>query len=343
MAWNRNLGASCAVGEQAVYSADTSAVGAYTSGAFTAPKKGIYRFELRGSGGNSADGGTYQMAGGQGGYTSGFLLLERGQTVYVGCGGPCSAAWAASANPGNAGVSAIAAGNLYFVAGAGGMGAACNDGVNWTGYNCHLSGGGAGGGASGQDASQVFWNTSWLEQYGRGGTQTAGGAKGSGGGLGGTNGSYGVGGSAGGEGVDGYIFNGGRGGDGYYGGGGGIGWVTAGSGGWGGGGGGGSGYVKAASFTLYGKTYTSSTQQGGGAGSGANGSVTVTYYAMAELPVIFNGTRLTKLVFNGTEVSGLIYDGTRVFAQRCAALMRLRRAAGGAMRKGWKGRMACLM
>ena len=73
---------------------------------------------------------------------------------------------------------------------------------------------------------------------------------------------------------------------------------------------------------MAGKTYASATRQGGGAAAGARGSVVVTYYALAELPVSFNGTKLTKLIFNGTEVKSLIYNGQTIFARRWAACLR---------------------
>jgi len=90
------------------------------------------------------------------------------------------------------------------------------------------------------------------------------------------------------------------------------------------GGSGGSGYIHAGSFKVGSKTYTNSTQQGGGAGSDGRGSVVVTYYADAELPVTFNGVKLIEIFFNGTKVERLIYNGAAVFMhkmkRRAAAL-----------------------
>ena len=76
-----------------------------------------------------------------------------------------------------------------------------------------------------------------------------------------------------------------------------------------------SGYVKNETLTGVGKKYTSSTSRSGGASSNNAGSVTVTYYAIADIPVVFNGTRLTAIIFNGKRITGLIKDGTRIFAR----------------------------
>ena len=108
MGWNGSLSASSANGSSIVYAPNTTEAHKYTAGAFTAPKKGIYSFRLKGSGGHARHTFGSQAAGGVGGLTIGYMQLEAGQTVYVGCGGPCSAAWVAKVNPGNAGVSAIA-------------------------------------------------------------------------------------------------------------------------------------------------------------------------------------------------------------------------------------------
>ena len=308
MGWNKNLTGESVAGDSATYSPDTSSAHEYTASAFTAPKKGIYRFTLKGSGGHTGrDAGGRSAAGGTGGLTDGYLLLEKGQTVYVGCGGPCSAAWVASANPGNAGIAQISASRLYFAAGAGGGGGA-TWGLNGWGPCGNGGNGGGGSGADGAAGSGA--------DYGKGGTQSAGGS-------GDYSGSYGIGGKGvytnnddgNGSGASG---TGGDGGDGYYGGGAG----GSGGSGYANGGGGGSGYVHAAALTSGGRTYTSTTKQGGGAASNSSGSVTVTFAALAELPVTFDGTRLTKIIFNGTEIKSLVYNGTTVFAGRCKACLR---------------------
>ena len=181
--------------------------------------------------------------------------------------------------------------------------------------------GGAGGGLTGGDGQD---GTSYDFFYGRGGTQTGGGEgfgynAGVSGDLGNNNGTYG-------QGSGGVYTNnddvssgrGGDGGDGYYGGGAG----GSSSGYWASGGGGGSGYVRTAELSVAGKSYISTTGQGGGAASNSAGSVTVEYHAKAELPVSFDGVVLTKLIFNAVEVEGLIYNGVRVFARRCWACLR---------------------
>ena len=278
MGWSGSLSASSAVGSAITYTPDTSENRTYSVGSFTAPKKGVYRFQLKGSGGfnRSINGNTYY--GGGGGYTDGYLLLEANQTVYIGAGGPLCAAFVSAVTGSK--LAAIAKENVYLIAGGGGSG-----GMMW-GDQTKGFDGGAGGGESGG-------KTSWC---GNPGTQTSGYA-------------YGEGGSAGYGNDDINSYQPGWGGDGLYGG-------YAGSTNTEWGGGGGSGYVKTASLTVSGVTYTSTTTQGAGAASNANGSVVVTYYAAAELPVIFNGTTLQKIFFNGTEVGSLVVDGTKVFMER---------------------------
>ena len=285
MGWNGTLSASSAVGSAITYTPDTTSEGAYTVASFTAPKKGIYRFILMGSGGtyngNHSDG--VSAAGGTGGLTTGYLLLEAGQTIYIGAGGPCSAVFVSKVT--GTALKNIAAENLYFVAGAGGGG-----GANWgQPYNMKAGTGGVGGGLTGAAGGGGGVGTP-----GSGGTQTSGYGYGYGGGGGYSN-------------SDDTSFHAGRGGDGYYGG--------TGAGG-SQGGGGGSGYIYTDSIKAGSKTYTNSTQQGGGAGSNANGSVEVSYYARAELPVIFNGVTLECLIFNGVEVESLIYDGVKLFFRK---------------------------
>lgn len=310
MGWNGSLDASSALGAKITYTPDTSSEGAYAVTSFTAPKKGVYRFQLKGSGGT---GGTY-ASGGSGGSTDGYLLLEKGQTAYIGAGGPCSAAFVSSAS--GSSLSAIGSGNLYFVAGGGGGGGVFNQHSDYTQWG---SGGGNGGGSSGAKA----------ENGGYGGTQSGGGAaSGSYNSGNGSAGAYGKGGLGSYVSAQGGAYaTGGRGGDGYYGGGSGYSVASHNSGtgatsSYAFDGGGGSGYVKTASFSLLGKTYTSSTSQGGGAGSGANGSVSVTYYARALLPVFFDGVQLERLFINGTEAEGLVYDGVIVYMRSIARRIR---------------------
>lgn len=287
MGWSGSLSASSAVGSAITYTPDTTTSHGYTVGTFTAPKKGVYRFILKGSGGAYYDSDGSSSNGGAGGYTVGYLLLETGQTVYVGAGGTCSAAFVSKAT--GSALKDITRSNLYFVAGAGGGG-----GARWgEPYNMKSGPGGAGGGTSGAAGSGGQ----------AGGTQSSGYA-------------YGVGGS-GGYGNDGASYHRGDGGDGLYGG-----YAGAFSSGTAQGGGGGSGYLHTGSVKIGSKTYTNTTQQGGGAGSNEKGSVQVSYYARAELPVTFDGTMLERLIYNGTEVECLIFNGTKLFMKRLRNLMR---------------------
>lgn len=293
MGWSGSLSADSAVGSAITYTPDTSSEGAYTVGTFTAPKKGVYCFQLRGSGGtyNGYHSDGVSAAGGTGGFTTGYIVLEKGQTVYIGAGGSCSAAFVAKAY--GAALKDVAAANLYFVAGAGGGGGA-NWGQQW---NMKAGPGGEGGGMTGL----AGWDPHGNRAGGSGGTQSSGFAYGYGGGGGYSNSNN-------------TSFHAGRGGDGFYGGCGASSFN---------GGGGGSGYIHTASVTVGSKTYTNATQQGGGAGSNSNGSVVVIYYARAELPVIFNGTTLERLIFNGVEIESLIYDGVKLFMRRLRECLNL--------------------
>lgn len=324
MGWNATLNGQSEPGSSIIFTPETYSDGTYSVSTFTAPHKGVYRFELKGSGGSrgpsavESDGVYERRPGGEGGFTDGYLLLEKGQTVYIGAGGTCSAAFVSSANGSK--LAAINKNNLYFVAGGGGRGGAYGESQNYTGYNCSATDGGMGGGTSGADSPDG----------GKGGTQSAGGAAG-----GsyvrheGTPGSYGTGGEGAGASWGKYNAGGGRGGDGLYGGGGGHAYThtTVGNpSARGFGGGGGSGYVKAATLTVRDKTYTSSTKQGGGASSENVGSVKVTYIARADFPIRFDGAIVDRLFFNRTEISSLIYNGAQVFMRRW---MRCLRYPGG--------------
>jgi hypothetical protein len=301
MGWDASLTQGSAIGSKILFTPDAVGEGEYTVSSFTAPRKGVYRFELKGSGGTAG-----RSAGGSGGMTDGFLLLEKDETVFIGAGGSCSAAFVSFGS--GAKLSDVARDSLLFVAGAGGAGGRSGNAyVDQT----VMTAGGNGGGMSGADA----------EEGGKGAMQSAGG-DGYGAKVDGTppgDGAYGAGG-AGGEDFEteiGWAY-GGRGGDGYFGGGGGAAdavtnSMTGKTGMFGYGGGGGSGYIKSAVLKVHDKTYTSQTQQGGGAHSGERGNVQVTYYARAELPILFNGAVVERLVFNGVEVMSLVQDGNVLF------------------------------
>lgn len=311
MGWTGSITASSGVGAQTAFTPDTTAEGAYSVSAFTAQKKGVYRFDLKGSGGTNGS-----AAGGKGGSTVGYLLLEKNQAVYVGAGGTCSAAFVSVGY----GANLAAAGTPLFIAGAGGAGGHIKRG---SADDIYAYAGGNGGGSSGLMAP---------EGAAGGGTQNSGGAAyvstsskvGNG-----ANGAYGTGGAGGGRGYsNGYAY-GGRGGDGYYGGAGGFAQYhdndTTGD--WGlsaYGGGGGSGYIHPSyqQVTVLSNTFTASTNQGGGAAAGGRGSVTVTYAARTVLPVFFDGTQLERLFFNGTEAEHLTLNGVPVYMRRWAVCLR---------------------
>lgn len=288
MGWNGSLTANSAEGASITYTPDTSSEGEYTVSSFVAPKKGVYKFVLCGSGGtylsdiaaNWVEGNSASL-GGAGGTTTGYLLLEAGETVYIGAGGTCSAAFVSKIDA----VSLAATGyseNLYFVAGAGGAGGAMW-GEQW---NMKSGAGGAGGGETGGYGEAA----TGIGAGGAGGTQYGGFAYGAGGGGGYSN--------------DGVSQMAGRGGDGYYGGSGGS--ISA-------GGGGGSGYVYSSTLKVGNQTYASSTSLGGGAGSGANGYVVLTYYSKAELPIKYNDQIVMELYYNNQEVKSLYYNGTKIY------------------------------
>ena len=331
MGWSASLTESSAIGESITFTPDTGAEGAYTVSPFAAPRKGVYRFELRGSGGTmgNADGRlggvVFAAEGGTGGATTGYLLMEKGRTVAIRAGGTCSAAFVEED------------GNVLFAAGAGGGGGAVANNGNNTGWNCLTTKGGDGGGESGADSAEISHNgtSETSATGGRGGTQSAGGAAG---GkyttVKGADGSAGKGGEAAYSSMPGYAARSGRGGDGYYGGGAGNAHTYTSTdnieGTHGYGGGGGSGYVGTERLTVIGKTYVSSTSLSGGAAPGENGSVAVTYYGRALLPVYFDGTQLERLFFNGVDVLGLIHNGFRVYMRRCVRCL-----------KSTVGRFAC--
>lgn len=338
MAWNGTLTASSAIGSKITWYPDSpektdpsenfvnvkTYAGNYSVSSFTAPKRGVYRFRLKGSGGvklevsEDGDAKDRGSAGGNGGSTTGYLLLNAGETVYVGAGGVCRAAFVSATNESS--LANVEKSDLYFVAGGGGSGGAYHDSNNGTGYNCKTEAGGNGGGTSG--ASGV---TAMDDKGGSGGTQSAGGSggasTGSGNNANGSAGSRGLGGTGSSSSAPNYGAWGGRGGDGYYGGGGGA-CSAADNGIAAAGGGGGSGYVKNVTLTVNGKSYTSETARDGGSSYNKPGSVEVTYYALADTNIYFNGIHLTEIHFNGQSVVGLIYGSARIFAERMRRWLR---------------------
>lgn len=328
MGWSGSLTESSAVGSSITFAPGTTTEGAYVVSSFTAPRKGVYRFILKGSGGTKyASPGkewNHCAAGGKGGYTVGYLLLEKGQTVYIGAGGTCSAAFVAAAT--GTSLSAISKTNLYFVAAGGGAGGAAGESKYDSGVMAMVLIGADGGGTSGSKSNTSSFGAS--QGYGgTGGTQSAGGTAGGwtddSAGTG-ASGAYGVGGKSTKSTYDTAVAIGGRGGDGLYGGGSGNAYTDSSYHTYAYSGGGGSSYIKTASLMVGSNTYTSSTTTGGGASSNTAGSVQVTYYARAELHVFFDGAQLERIIFNNTELGSLVFNGTTIFMEgvkRCLKFM----------------------
>lgn len=278
MGWTAQFTAESKENANITYKPESSVEGAYSVGTFKALQKGVYRFELYGSGGVN---GT--APGGRGGKTTGYISLEQNEEIYVAAGGPRCAAFVAkkghvysSATP----LYSIYESDLIFVAGGGGNG-------GYRGHNHadddNVTAGGNGGGTSGESAEGKGGSA----DGGKGGTQISGGAAGFGDNSDGrdaTAGAYGRGGVGGIDRNDavGYTY-GGNGGDGYYGGGGGGARSTSNSytgdvGTHAMGGGGGSGHIKTGYISAQwaGEAWTASTAVGIGAGPNANGYVVVT-------------------------------------------------------------------
>ena len=72
MGWSGSLTQNSVLGSKILFTPDASGEGEYTVSSFAAPRKGVYRFELKGSGGTAGI-----ASGGAGGMTDGYLLLER--------------------------------------------------------------------------------------------------------------------------------------------------------------------------------------------------------------------------------------------------------------------------
>lgn len=309
MGWSGSV--TSTIGSSATLTSNTTTEGGYTTTSFTAPVAGVYKFVLKGSGGAHGSTNTqqdksypdgYNLAGGSGGSTTGYLSLKAGETIYLGVGGYCSAAYVAKASGSK--LSAISKANVYFIAGGGGSAGSCYKYADYKSY----SGGGVGGGTSGGAGS------------GGGGTQSGGGAAHvphTDGTLA-TAGSYGTGGSGQFDTTHGCPAWGGRGGDGLYGGGGGGAIASHQSDGgdtssYGYGGGGGSGYVYSATLKVNGTTYTSTTAQGGGAGGHGTGSIVVSLVATLSIPVKFNNVEINTIVFNNTTIEHLVYNGITIY------------------------------
>ena len=272
MGWSGGIDANSGVGTAATYSSGQTASRTYDVTTFTAPKDGVYMFELKGSGGNATSwgGAEGRVSGGTGGRTVYYKYMSGGETVYVGVGGMLCCAFLSTVF--GTSLSVINSANVYAVAGGGGQGGGYKDNNNRNGGNCKCTVGGNGGGTTGGTAANEYGCTG-----GAGGTQSG---LGSGGST--EKAGYGQGGN-GGVAWDNASYNGygGAGGDGWYGGNGGHA-ACYDNGGNGAGGGGGSGYVSNGSITYGADTFNCSTEQGGGSPAGSYGSITITFKAEAR-------------------------------------------------------------
>ena len=305
---------------------------AYTGGmqSFTVPVSGVYKLEVYGAAGGARAANATNVS--KGGYSVGYVLLNKGETIYVCCGQKGATEGTATTyngggkgctytfnltdhfkptmnGPSGGGATHIARqsgtlaqigeankSKILIVAGGGG---------GQGGYTNYIQGavyanknGGNGGGTSGgygtRDGSNVL----------AGGTQSGGNAFGQGGSSSAYWGNwdslnYGTGAGAGGG------FYGGKASN--------IGnnevQAQAGAGG-------GSGYIGGVpNFTYKGVAYNSSTTVGHASATG-NGTAKITFVAKSTLPVTFNGTTLEKIIFNGVEVKSLAVNGVKLFMER---------------------------
>lgn len=307
----------------------------YTGGvqSFTIPQNGIYKLECWGAGGKNptqiGDGWSPANAA-PGGYSVGYIILNAGTVLYIACGGSSNEAVGRMMGGWNGGGQCINDyGHLQSGNNAGGGGGATHiatrDGTleqlgNASGLLIVAGGGGGAGGATASHANN--------EQYGGRYSSGAGGGpegescRGTGGGFELTPGTAGTqsGGAAFGKGVGtraepGGDYKTGGGGGGFFGG---KGTTIS-------GGAGGSGYIGGVpAFTsTAGEYYAPATTTGAGSAANAAGWARITYVKADTIPVIFNGTRLTKIIYNGVTVGSLIYNGTKLYMRRL--MQRLRR------------------
>lgn len=284
----------------------------YTGGmqSFTAPQKGVYKLEVWGAAGGYDSTSSSSAAGahGYGGYSCGYRMMEKGETIYICCGQ--AGQYNKSGTTYNGGGQGAHIYKYYGGQGGGATHMATMSGTlsaigSGNSSKVLLVAGGAGGGST-------YWNV--YGEYGGNGGGSSGGKHPDSGAAAGTQTSgaaFGQGGNGSGtyydEDLDFYFMSGGGGG-GWYGGHGSGAWQHSGSGG--------SGYVGGVpSFTYSGTTYSPSTTTGSSSAN-TNGYAKVTFAKKGELPVIFNGTKLQKIIFNGTEITSLIYNGTKLFFER---------------------------
>ena len=178
MSWNGTLTADSAEGSEITHAPSGVSSGQYEIVPFTAPKGGVYRFTLLGSGGNTHGTEGSRSPGGVGGNAIGYRLMQAGETVYIGAGGPrCGANWGQSYN-----LKSSAGGD-----GGGTTGGTAKSGGNGTpgtgGGQSGTVGNMAGnGGIYNNEDDTSFWGGAGGDGYygGKNGTGSSGGGGGSG-------------------------------------------------------------------------------------------------------------------------------------------------------------------
>lgn len=276
---------------------------AYTGGiqTFTVPITGLYGLEAWG-----AQGGPGYYGGSNGGYSNGYIKLNKGQVLYIVCGGAGTRsaygqAVAGGYNGGGSTKSSVY--NGYMIMPGSGGGAthiATRSGLlaaleNYKSNVLLVAGGGGGSGDKGdyQGAGGTGGGTNGANGQGitagTGGTQTAGGVNGY---QTAYNGFFGRAAN-----MDGFASGGG----GWYGGAGGL--ANAGAGG-------GSGYIGGVpAITFSGITYTPNTSNGNNAGAG-KARITL---IKVQSNLKFNNTTAEKVIYNGKTVDKVVFNGTSVF------------------------------
>lgn len=259
----------------------------YTGGIqqFVVPMGGIYQLDVWGAKG----GGSSGIGGGEGGHSSGYVKLKKGETLFIVCGGCPGDSKSAGFNGGGTGNALVD----YSMGGGGATHIAkANGTLAQIGYATFVSHGliVAGGGGGARD----YYGYQGGKGGGASGTSSpiasqSGGQGGGQGGGGYVGGSFGQGGNA--------KDYGSAGGGGFFGGG-----ASYDSGG-----GGGSGWIGGVPQIVFkGVTYTPLTQVGVNSG---NGYAKITLVEKVFPEIDFNGTILEAMDFNGTEVEVVEFNG----------------------------------
>lgn len=187
------------------YKSDFDAYGSYPSGSlqtFSAPYTGWYQIQCWGGSGQdcSAPGTSYYAYGGKGGYASGQIHLNAGQTLYVNCGygggvstsdyihGNVHHLWGRGGGAADVRMNTSLYSRICVAGGGGGSGIYAG-GVNPEGSVMGTATGGVGGGLIGGNGQKLFNNLTWDCPIPTGGTQTEGGRGYTGGEYSGRNGN----------------------------------------------------------------------------------------------------------------------------------------------------------